>query len=60
MSVGAQLVVVLKAFVEHCVSLVFVIRSNFPGSMHPKQMNFINPSLFAVTQRVAAQCSVIG
>src|ERR1700751_4072554 len=41
MSVGAQMVVVLKAIVERCVSLVLVIPSNFPGSRYPKQMYFI-------------------
>jgi len=43
MSVGAQMVVVLKALVERCVSSS-VIPSNFPGSMYPKQMYFIGSS----------------
>src|SRR2546427_8880363 len=41
MSVGAQMVVVLKAFVERCVSLVLGHPFEFPGSMYPKQMYFI-------------------
>jgi hypothetical protein len=46
MSVAAQMVVVLKAFVEGCVSLFSVIPSNFPGSRYPKQMYFIVLLLF--------------
>src|SRR2546421_4967022 len=41
MSVGAQMVVVLKAFVKRCVSLVLGHPSNFPASRYPKQMYFI-------------------
>src|SRR5439155_2792718 len=41
MSVGAQTVVILKAFVEHCVLLVLGHPFEFPGSMYPKQMYFI-------------------
>jgi len=48
MSVGAQMVVVLKAIVEHCVSLVLGHPFDLPGSMYPKQMYFINSSLFPV------------
>ncbi|SRR5258705_6142413 len=63
MSVGAQMVVVLKSFVERCVSLVLGHPSNFPGSMYPKQTYFIDSSLFAVSKvratnprRRAAKC----
>src|SRR2546430_1709914 len=48
-SIGAQMVVVLKAFVERYVSLVLGHPSNFPGSMYPKQVYFIGSSLFPVT-----------
>src|SRR5882724_5609514 len=49
MSVGAQMVVVLKAFVEKCALLSSVIPSNFPGSMYPRQKYFIASSLFPST-----------
>jgi hypothetical protein len=49
MSVGAQMVVVLKAFVERCVSLVLGHPFEFPGSRYAEQMYFINSSLFPVT-----------
>ncbi len=41
MSVGAQMVVLLKAVVEHCVSLVLGHPFDFPGSRYPKQMYFL-------------------
>src|SRR5215510_13204154 len=49
MSVGAQMVVVLKAFVERCVSLVLGHPFEFPGSRYPRQMYFIGSSLFPAT-----------
>src|SRR5258706_7168578 len=52
MSVGAQMVVVLKAIVERCLSLV--LGHPFEFSRYPKQTYFINSSLFLVTQRAAA------
>src|SRR5258708_6202986 len=64
MSIGAQMVVVFKAFVERCVSLVLDHPFEFPGSMYPKQMYFIHSSLFPVTPCLLrlkgdAHCSVI-
>src|SRR5258706_9211935 len=41
MSVGTQMVVVLKAFVERCVSLVLGHPFEFSGAMYPRQMYFI-------------------
>src|SRR5437870_13490613 len=53
MSVGAQMVVVLKAFVERCASLALVHPfANFPGSRYPKQMYFIHSSWFPASHRL--------
>jgi hypothetical protein len=49
MSVGAQMVIVLKAFVERCVSLVLGHPFEFSWLEYPKQMYFIGSSLFPVT-----------
>jgi hypothetical protein len=46
MSVGAQMVVVLKAIVEILFRSSSVIPSNFPGSRYPKQMYLIDSSYF--------------
>jgi hypothetical protein len=41
MSLGALMVVVLKAIANVACRSSSVIPSNFPGSMYPKQMYFI-------------------
>jgi hypothetical protein len=48
MSVGAQMVIVLKAFVEHCVSLVLGHPFEFSWLEVAQQMYFIHSSLFPV------------
>src|SRR5882672_2414002 len=59
MSVGAQMVVVLKAFVEHCVSLVLGHPFEFSW-LDVSQADVFHPFLlFSVTQRAVAQRPVI-
>jgi len=55
-SIGAQMVVVLKAFVERCVTLVLGHPFEFSCAMYPKQMYFI---VLLLLMEPAAQVSQI-